>query len=316
MGTMKGERPQDRTDLADEPTDLAAGVGAPPVGAPAWQTIAEVMVRLQLDLDRDWTLGEVARLAGYEVFHFAHTFRAVAGEPPLRYLRLLRLERAACDLSSDPSPSVLSVAVRAGYRSTEAFARAFRRATGFSPMEFQRRSEPALGPRPVPQGVPGGAPAGLLPDPKVGELGPLWGWTIRVAAFEPEEFGRALAELYQRCPPDGPWQLGGIAQPWGWVGGPVAKDLRAVRYVARDHPLPRPPVLPWCLPRSWYATFEYEGEPLGIAPACEWIVGRWVPRAGLRPAFSPTLSQIESFGGPNVRARLHAPVRVLRAVFG
>lgn len=53
------------------------------VGTAAWQVVAEVVQRLQNDLGRAWTLEEAARTSGYEVHHFAHTFSAVVGEPPL-----------------------------------------------------------------------------------------------------------------------------------------------------------------------------------------------------------------------------------------
>src|SRR5262245_30898078 len=106
-----------------------------------WRTIAEVLLRMQLDLDRDWSLEDAAKVAGYEVHHFAHAFSAVVGEPPASYVRRLRLDRAAAALVTE-DPSVLDLALRSGYASAEAFARAFRRAYGCSPTDFR---EQALG---------------------------------------------------------------------------------------------------------------------------------------------------------------------------
>lgn len=72
----------------------------PTIAIPAWRVVSEVLLRMQLDIDHDWTVDEAARVAGYEPHHFATLFTQTVGHPPARYVRMLRLERAADALFS------------------------------------------------------------------------------------------------------------------------------------------------------------------------------------------------------------------------
>lgn len=269
---------------------------------------------MQLDLDREWTLEEAARIAGYDPHHLAHMFTAVVGDPPLRYLRRLRLERAAQALLEQDLPLV-DVAHAAGYRSTEAFARAFRKATGVSPRAFAQGhpSRPGNEPRPIRGEDLPPPPAGLRPQPTIHTLGPLHAVTVRVPSFELADLGPAMGLLLRRYPLDGPFQLGGLAQPWGWIGGPADRDLRMIRFTAPRTTPPDPPLMRWWAPPRWYASFDYEGPLSEVAAACQWMVAQWVVRSGLRVGFAPVISQLGNSMIPDgpVEARLHAPVRAL-----
>jgi AraC family transcriptional regulator len=303
------------------------------VAPAAWQIVAEVVQRLQGDLDRAWTLADAARTSGYEVHHFAHTFSAVVGEPPLSYLRRLRLERAAHQLLADAASPIARLAAAAGYASSEAFTRAFRRAFGVSPRAFRRDGTRRAGGRadaPRPHALSGSdsgsgaadagadaadavpVPAGLEARPRIARIGPLYGWTVLAASFDdPAAIAAALSPLLSACPPDAPWQLGGVSQPWGWVSGGT-QELRLLRLMESATPPPGPPIAPWRLPAGWFAIFDYAGALDGIAPACGWIMSHWVPRSGLRAAFAPLFSLLEGTLDPaNARARLHAPVEAL-----
>src|SRR5581483_4634281 len=93
-------------------------------------------------------------------FHFDRLLSAALGEPPLALRRRLLLERAGWTLLARDDLSVTEIGVHAGYASSAAFARAFRRAYGTSP-SLHRRS----GRRwrlPAPNGVHFQPPAGLL----------------------------------------------------------------------------------------------------------------------------------------------------------
>lgn len=77
---------------------------------------------------------DVAELASHSAMspsHFAHTFRAVAGVSPMRYLRGLRLD-AARALLLRGGLRASDVAARVGFESPEHFARAFKRRFGIS----------------------------------------------------------------------------------------------------------------------------------------------------------------------------------------
>jgi AraC family transcriptional regulator len=69
--------------------------------------------------------------------HFDRLVAAAGGETPARFRRRVLLERAAFRLLTTDA-TVLDVAVEAGYRSHEAFSRAFTRAYGVMPRAWRR----------------------------------------------------------------------------------------------------------------------------------------------------------------------------------
>ena len=280
----------------------------------AWQTVAEVMARIQDDPARDWSLEDLARTSGYERHHFAHLFAEVCGEPPQKYVKRLRLEWAAYLLRDPVQPPVSEVAARLGYASAESFCRAFRRQFGVAPRPF--RAQPyrhgAGEQPPVPHPVLGDDwPRGLAPGPEIVALGPLCGYTIRVRSFETTDVALGMAELFRFCPPNDSWQLGGLAQPWGWHTEDGERDFRCLRLVDAEAGPPPPPLLPWRLPRGWFARFDFDGAAADVPPACLWIINEWMLRAGLRAAYGPLISLGDiSYGPQGGRLRLYAPVVV------
>ena len=58
------------------------------------------VVAIERDLDATFSLPELADHACLSPFHFHRLFTAVVGEPPAEYVRRLRLERAAHELST------------------------------------------------------------------------------------------------------------------------------------------------------------------------------------------------------------------------
>lgn len=83
------------------------------------------------------TLQELADIAGVSPYHFHRLYRAITGETPFETLRRLRLTRAAIMLR-DSGRSITDAAFDAGYESSQAFSKAFRRETGFSATELRR----------------------------------------------------------------------------------------------------------------------------------------------------------------------------------
>ncbi|MEZ4454433.1 MAG: helix-turn-helix transcriptional regulator [Nannocystaceae bacterium] len=259
-----------------------------------WATVDELVLRIHGDLDREWTLESMAAVAGYQAHHLAHAFAEVTGHPPIRYVRLLRLDRAAHALGRDPEASVIDVALQAGFSSPEAFTRAFRRAFGRAPS--QARGGPTT--------PPTDPPPGLAPEPTLGIQGPFAAWSAIVPSFAPEEVFAGFSELLSRCPTTGPWQVGGLAQPWGFSSAGVAiEEKRCLRLLDRPRPAP-PPLHAWRLPALHSLCYAYEGPLAGVEAACLWITGHAIPARGLSPAFTPLISLVEDLAAPVVRARL------------
>ncbi|MFF4173715.1 GyrI-like domain-containing protein [Streptomyces sp. NPDC001744] len=108
--------------------------------------------RLRGDLDP----AELARIATTSEYHFRRLFSALAGMPLSEYVRRRRLTVAGAEVL-DGGRTLLEIAVRHGYGSGEAFARAFRAVHGIGPGEARRtgaalRSQPRMSFRLVVQG--------------------------------------------------------------------------------------------------------------------------------------------------------------------
>ncbi|MBJ7906829.1 AraC family transcriptional regulator [Streptomyces sp. DSM 110735] len=96
-----------------------------------------VMERIECDLDGTVDVEELARIAGTSTYHLRRMFSALAGMPLSEYVRRRRLTLAGAEVVSGRG-TLLDIAVRYGYGSGEAFARAFRAMHGVGPGEARR----------------------------------------------------------------------------------------------------------------------------------------------------------------------------------
>jgi AraC family transcriptional regulator len=86
-------------------------------------------------------VGAVARSLGTTEYHLRRMFSSLAGMPLSEYVRRRRMTVAAGDLVRGED-DLLSIAVRHGYGSTEAFGRAFRAVHGARPSDVRRDGGP------------------------------------------------------------------------------------------------------------------------------------------------------------------------------
>ncbi|MEU4688968.1 GyrI-like domain-containing protein [Actinoplanes sp. NPDC023714] len=96
----------------------------------------------------EFDLARVAREAGTTEYHLRRMFSSLAGMPLSEYVRRRRMTVAAGDVIRG-SDDLLTIAVRHGYGSSEAFGRAFRAVHGAGPADVRRdggplRSQPQL----------------------------------------------------------------------------------------------------------------------------------------------------------------------------
>jgi AraC family transcriptional regulator len=89
---------------------------------------------LEAHLEDEADIGEAARIAYSSKFHFQRMFSVLCGVTAADYLRARRLTLAAQELAAGGG-RVLDAALRFGYETPEAFARAFKRFHGVSPSE-------------------------------------------------------------------------------------------------------------------------------------------------------------------------------------
>ena len=84
----------------------------------------------------NWTVAELADLAGMSRTLFAARFRAAVGESPMRHLAKIRLGQAAGYLTTT-SLSVEAIARRTGYGTDASLSKAFKREFGTSPGQYR-----------------------------------------------------------------------------------------------------------------------------------------------------------------------------------
>jgi len=92
---------------------------------------------IERGLDQQVDVVEVARVAATSEYHLRRMFSALAGMPLSEYIRRRRLTLAGAEVLAGRE-TLLEIAVRYGYSSGEAFARAFRAMHGIGPGEARR----------------------------------------------------------------------------------------------------------------------------------------------------------------------------------
>lgn len=93
------------------------------------------------NLGAELDLGGLAKAAGVTEYHLRRMFSSLAGMPLSDYVRRRRMTVAAADVVRGRD-DLLSIAVRYGYGSTEAFGRAFRAVHGAGPGDIRRAGGP------------------------------------------------------------------------------------------------------------------------------------------------------------------------------
>ena len=99
--------------------------------------LRRVLDYITANIGDDITLADLAEVAGYSPFHFARKFTLAMGISPHRYISHIRLESAMAELASGKLP-LAQIALNAHFSSQASFTRAFHRATGKTPKQYQR----------------------------------------------------------------------------------------------------------------------------------------------------------------------------------
>ncbi|GAA1783703.1 AraC family transcriptional regulator [Agromyces lapidis] len=99
-----------------------------------------VIDAVEAHLTDDLDLTVLARELGTTEYHLRRMFSSLAGMPVSEYVRRRRMTVAAAEVLGDDE--LLTIAVRYGYGSTEAFGRAFRAMHGAMPGEVRRAGGP------------------------------------------------------------------------------------------------------------------------------------------------------------------------------
>jgi transcriptional regulator GlxA family with amidase domain len=87
---------------------------------------------------RDWSLAGLARLAGMSRSSYAAAFAQQVGEPPMHYVKRMRMTRAA-EILRSTNLDAGAIAAQVGYKTDASLTRAFRRFFGLPPGQYRRR---------------------------------------------------------------------------------------------------------------------------------------------------------------------------------
>jgi AraC-like DNA-binding protein len=102
--------------------------------------IGGVLRSMHDKIERPWTVGELASVAGMSRSAFALRFKDVVGETPLDYLTRWRVYKAAV-LLKEGDRKLTEIANAVGYDSDGSFNKTFKRIVGVTPGEYRRAGD-------------------------------------------------------------------------------------------------------------------------------------------------------------------------------
>jgi AraC family transcriptional regulator len=105
-------------------------------GLAAWQKRI-ALAYIEEHISERIELATLAHLVRQTPFHFCRAFKQSVGIPPIRYQAKRRIEHAKLLLAM-PTMSVTEIGLTTGFGCSSSFTAAFRKATGFTPTEYQR----------------------------------------------------------------------------------------------------------------------------------------------------------------------------------
>ena len=93
------------------------------------------------NIDEKITLEDLSHIAGYSKYHAARIFKELVNKTPFKYIRAIRLTKAAQTLR-DSGDKVVDVALCNGFDSHDGFTRAFARQFDITPLKYQQETPP------------------------------------------------------------------------------------------------------------------------------------------------------------------------------
>ncbi|MEW5953417.1 MAG: AraC family transcriptional regulator [Bacillota bacterium] len=102
-----------------------------------WSRINEVMDYIDKNIDRNFTLDELATRAGFSKYHFHRIFYIHFKETLFQFIQRLRLEKSATILLNEPGKPVTDIALECGFANSSSFAKSFKHHFGVSATEWR-----------------------------------------------------------------------------------------------------------------------------------------------------------------------------------
>lgn len=105
--------------------------------------VDEIDICIQESDDEALSLHRLSDKLGYSEFYMTRKFKEISGMPFREYLRLRKLAFALKEVR-DQEKSFLEIALNYGFSSHEAFTRAFKKAYGMTPSDYQKNPRPVI----------------------------------------------------------------------------------------------------------------------------------------------------------------------------
>jgi len=105
-------------------------------GVPLDKRVEKIVEMMRADVRGELTLTEFAHSVNLSVWRLSHIFKSDVGMPPIKYLKLLRMERAKGLLESS-FLSVKEIAFQVGLNDESHFVRDFKSTYGHSPTTYR-----------------------------------------------------------------------------------------------------------------------------------------------------------------------------------
>ncbi len=247
-------------------------------------------------------LRSVSRAATMSPRSFQRTFKAVTGDTVKAYIRARRLSHAL-DLLESTGPSILDVAVAAGYETQESFAKVFRASMGMTPSQYRKgqRARQRLRKVRIDEAYLNHLGHGMLsPEPVIQEQDALTLLGVRTR-YDGEErqlntLGQSLDELWSHLLSVVDSIPDRVEAPfYGVVQDGVEDDtgldyLAAVVSTATDTP---PGLVSATVPAGRWAVFAHHGNPAEIDHTVNYVYGSWLVRSDKQHSGGP---DIEIYG--------------------
>ncbi|MFK7920873.1 MAG: helix-turn-helix domain-containing protein [Bacteroidia bacterium] len=101
------------------------------------ERISLVLKGIHSSVQQDWTLVQLAKIAGMSRTSFANRFKSLTGVTPFNYITQWRLLKAK-ELLEESNLSVGEIAAQVGYQSEAAFNRVFKKRVSQTPLKFRQ----------------------------------------------------------------------------------------------------------------------------------------------------------------------------------
>lgn len=103
------------------------------------EQINKVQDYIENNLDKSLSIKELASIANFSEYHFQRIFVYITGENIYKFIKRIRLEKAAYMLLADKNRSMIDIAISLGFANQASFAKAFKSKYGINGSIYRKR---------------------------------------------------------------------------------------------------------------------------------------------------------------------------------